>query len=109
MSGGPFLRLDVAGKGPGERIAAGLVDISVVVDAPPWMDIAVVELLVKGNVVATETAPFEVGPHRAELRAKVPLAAGDWAIAVTPRKKEMAPFYVRGIYPFAFTNPVMVE
>ncbi len=109
VSGGPFLRLDVAGKGPGERVAPGLVEISVVVDAPPWMDIAVVELVVKGKLVATETAPFEVGPHRAELRAEVPLAAGDWVIAVTRGRKEMAPFYVRGIYPFAFTNPVMVE
>lgn len=109
VSGGPFLRLDIAGKGPGQKVAAGLADIGVVVDAPPWMDVAVVELVVKGNVVATETAPFEVGPHRAELHAKVPLAAGDWVIAVTRGKKEMAPFYVRGIYPFAFTNPVFVE
>jgi hypothetical protein len=109
VSGGPFVRLAVAGKGPGESVPPGRTQVEVAVDAPPWIDVTVVELLVRGKVVETKSEPFEAGDHRATLRAEVDLRAGDWVIAVTRGERTMAPLFRRGVLPFAFTNAVFVE
>jgi len=109
VSGGPFVTLAVAGAGPGGEIAPGTADVAITADGPSWMDISSVELVVRGKVVARATAPFELGPHRAELKTSIPLATGDWVIAIARGESAMSPMFRRGVVPFAFTNPVMVR
>lgn len=109
VSGGPFVTLEVAGAGPGGSVSPGAADVVVTADGPDWMDLSAIEIIVRGHVVARETAPFEVGPHRAELRTRLTLDAGDWVIAIARGSSEMDPLFRRGVVPFAFTNPVFVR
>ncbi|MBL9020714.1 MAG: PHP domain-containing protein [Myxococcales bacterium] len=109
VSGGPFVTLEVSGAGPGDTVAPGTLEVVITADAPDWMDVSSLELLVRGRLVARESAPFEVGPHRAELRERVALEPGDWVVAVVRGEAPMAPLFRRGVIPFAFTNPVWVR
>src|SRR6185437_8484806 len=49
VSSGPFLRLAANGKGVGDTIPAGDATISILVDAPPWVDVSKVELVRRGE------------------------------------------------------------
>lgn len=109
VSGGPFVRLEVAGGEPGDTVAPGVLDVLVTADAPDWIDLSSLEILVRGRVVARGTAPFELGPHRAEVRTRISLEPGDWVVAVARGESPMDVLFRRGVVPFAFTNPVWVR
>ncbi len=109
VSGGPFIRFEVEGRGPGERVASGSRKATVEVDAPPWMKVTYIELLQKGQVVARAEGPFPAGPHAAELSTQVELRPGDWILAVAGGDKEIDALFRRGVVPYAFTNPVFVS
>jgi hypothetical protein len=109
VSSGPFIRLTAGGKGIGDTIGAGTVDISIEVDAPPWVDVDKVELVRRGDVIGTWSAPFAKGPHRFETHTDRPLVKGDWILVVARGTKPMSYLYRAGAKPFAFTNPIWVE
>ena len=109
VSSGPFIRFEAGGKGVGETVPAGEVDISLQVDAPPWVDVDRVELVRRGEVVGVWTAPFPKGSHRFEVRVKRPLHRGDWILAIARGSKPMSYLYRPNARPFAFTNPIWVE
>ena len=73
VSSGPFVRLEASGKGVGDTVAAGDADVSILVDAPPWVDVDEVELVRRGEVVGpveralpqgARTAPRSTLPRR---------------------------------------------
>lgn len=136
VSSGPFIRLTAGGKGVGDTIpAGGAVDIEIVVEAPPWVDVSKVELVRRGEVTDTwgpfeepEKAPEKLpkkkgakkpaapkpavppsGPRRVVVKATRPLARGDWIIAIARGSKPMSYLHRSGAKPFAFTNPIWVE
>ena len=109
VSSGPFIRLSVNGKGIGESVPAGDVEIALEVDAPDWVDVDKVELVRRGQVVSTWGAPFQKGAHRLEARVRKSLARGDWVIAIARGKKPMTHLHRPNALPFAFTNPIWVE
>jgi hypothetical protein len=135
VSSGPFIRLDVGGKGLGETVAAGEVEVSVVVEAPPWVDVDKVELVRRGEVMAVWNGPFGEEPekekeaakkkrgakaakeapkppppaHRFEIHTRRTFAKGDWVIAVARGSKPMGFLHRSGAKPFAFTNPIWVD
>ncbi len=109
VSGGPFVRLDVGGRGPGGSVPPGRVPVHVVVDAPDWVDVSSVEIVVRGRVVASASAPFELAPHRAGLQGTLELVRGDWVVAIARGQKPMTPLFRGGVLPLSFTNPVWVE
>jgi hypothetical protein len=109
VSSGPFVRFEANGKGVGETISAGDAAISILVDAPPWVDVGKVELVRRGEVVGEWSAPFAKGPHRAEIHVTTPLRKGDWILAVVRGDKPMSYLHRAGAKPFAFTNPIWVE
>jgi hypothetical protein len=125
VSSGPFIRFDVAGKGPGETVPPGDVDVSIVVDAPPWVDVDRVELVGRGGETLAEwTAASQAaaqatpgaqagaapqGAHRFEIRTTRTLRKGDWLVAVARGSRPMTYLYRPGARPFAFTNPVRAE
>src|SRR5262249_26045208 len=53
VSSGPFIVLTAGGKGVGESVPAGEVEIAIRVDAPPWVDVDRVELVRRGRVLGT--------------------------------------------------------
>lgn len=109
VTSGPFVRLDVGGLGPGERVAAGSHRVRVEVDAPPQVDVAWIELIKNGRSVAKAEAPFKPGPHRATLETTIELAPGDSVFATVAGAKEIETMFRRNMAPFAFTNPVRAE
>jgi hypothetical protein len=62
VSSGPFVRLTAGGKTVGDTVPAGEVEISVVVEAPPWVDIDRIDLVRRGEVIQTWTGPFGAAP-----------------------------------------------
>ncbi len=109
VTSGPFIRLDVGGRGPGQRVAPGRYRVRIEVDAAPYVDVSLLELVKSGKVVATASAPFSATAHRAELVTNIEVAAGDSLIAVATGSKEIEIAFRRGVMPFAFTNPVVVS
>src|SRR6185312_10281748 len=74
VSSGPFIRLEIGGKGVGETVPAGAVEVSITVDAPPWVDVDHVELVRRGEVVEGWTGPYKTekkSPHRFEMHPTV--------------------------------------
>jgi len=109
VSSGPFVTLEAAGQGIGETITPGTVEIVVRVDAPPWVDVAEVELIRRGTVIERWTEPFAQSGARFEARTQKPLAKGDWIIAIARGKKPMHYLHRPGALPFGFTNPIWVK
>ena len=109
VSSGPFIRLTAGGKGLGDTVAAGTVEVSIEVDAPPWVDVDRVELVRRGEVIGTWSGPFPKGPHRFEIHTDRALRKGDWILAIARGSKPMSYLYRAGARPFAFTNPIWVE
>lgn len=116
VSSGPFVQLEAAGKPIGSTIPEGPTEITVRVDAPPWVDVDRVQLIRRGAVMNEWRAPFAGdprGPTKAarhfEKQVKETLHKGDWIIAIARGTKPMAALYRRSAQPFGFTNPIWVQ
>jgi hypothetical protein len=108
VSSGPFVRLRVGGAEPGDETGPGEVEVSVSVEAPPWVDVSRVELVRRGEVVQAWTVKPSRAAVRLEATAEITLAPGDWVVAVVRGDAPMTPLERAGAKPFAFTNPVRV-
>ena len=122
VSSGPFIHLTAAGAEVGDSIDAGdAVDVRVHVEAPPWVDVDAVQLVRRGDVVATwrpVTAPLAPGAARPNTAAGVvrldetahlALKPGDWILAIARGSRPMAYLHRPGARPFSFTNPIFVR
>lgn len=123
VSSGPFIKLEAGGKGMGETIAAGeRVEVSVVVESPPWVEVDKVELVGRGGEVLMSWGPFDEakgaprpapkapeGARRLSLRTQRALAKGSYLIAIARGSRPMTHLHRAGARPFAFTNPIWVE
>ncbi|MBI4952648.1 MAG: CehA/McbA family metallohydrolase [Myxococcales bacterium] len=110
VSSGPFIDLRAGGKGLGETVPPGDVAVEVRVDAPAWLDLTLVELVVRGRTVHSWKVPPPSGdPHpRFVGRAVLPLVRGDWIVAKARGERANPHLYRRGAAPFGFTNPIWV-
>jgi hypothetical protein len=109
VSSGPFVVLTVNGKEIGDTVEEGEVDIRVRVEAPQWIDVDRVEVLIRGEVKHTWTGPFEAGGLRFDQTTTREVKRGDFVTAVVRGSKAMFYLYRAGARPFAFTNPVWVQ
>ncbi|MBI3073181.1 MAG: CehA/McbA family metallohydrolase [Deltaproteobacteria bacterium] len=114
VSSGPFIRLSVAGAGPGDVIElkkgaqAVEAQISLQVEAPPWIDVSEVEIVANGRTIfyrkvsgSSVVRLKESFTHRpARDTWYVAIARGAKGIPVLPRSR---------LKPLAFTNPVRVS
>lgn len=131
VSSGPFVTLRVGNAEIGDTTPAGEVEVSVVVAAPPWVDVSRVDLVQTGEVVhtwrrrtgeadakredqepaaiETDTRGFAEGVRRFE--AKLPRTAkpGDFFVVIVRGETPMKTLSRKDAKPFAFTNPVFVE
>jgi hypothetical protein len=110
VSSGPFVRLSAGGAEIGDEIAPGDdVAVHVQVEAPPWVDVATVELVRRGEVVAT-WQPRAGGAGapivRLDVAAHLSLHSGDWILAIARGRRPMTLLHRPGALPFAFTNPI---
>lgn len=109
VSSGPFVTLEAGGKGVGESIGEGSIEVTIRVDAPPWVDVDRVELVRRGDLIRVFTPPFPKGPHRFERKITETLRKGDWLVAIARGTKPMTFLYRPHARPFGFTNPIFVE
>ena len=87
VSSGPFIRLRANGQDIGSTIAAGPAEITVEVQAPPWVDVDRVELVRRGELLDVWTGPFTTGTKRFAVKVTEPLTKGDWILAVARGSK----------------------
>jgi hypothetical protein len=113
VSSGPFVRLSAAGAEVGDDVAPGDdIAVHVHVEAPPWIDVATVELVRRGETIATWHRPADrASPPvvRFDETAHVALRPGDWIIAIVRGDRPMTFLHRPGALPFAFTNPIRVR
>ncbi len=110
VSSGPFVRISAGGAEVGDEIAPGDdVAVHVHVEAPPWVDVATVQLVRRGEVVATWHPKPGTSIVRADETAHLPLHSGEWVIAIARGNKPMTWLHRYGAMPFAFTNPIWVR
>jgi hypothetical protein len=109
VSSGPFLRLEVGGRGIGEEAPAGDEEVHVVVDAPPWVEVSRVDVVVRGKTVQSWAAPFHAAPRRLDATFRASFKPGDWIIAVARGQKPMDYLPRAGARPLGFTNPVWIK
>ena len=110
VSNGPFVRLEANGQGIGASVPPGPVEISIAVDAPPWIDVDRVELVRRGEVLDVWTGPFAgTGSRRFSKKITETLTADDWIVAIARGTKPMKPLYRDGAEPFGFTNPIWIK
>jgi hypothetical protein len=110
VSSGPFVHLVAGGGEVGDTIAAGeSVAVQVHVEAPPWVDVATVELLRRGEVVQTWQPKTSSAAVRLDETIHLALRPGDWVVAIARGAKPMAFLHRPGALPFGFTNPVYVR
>jgi hypothetical protein len=109
VSSGPFLRMTAGGEDVGGSIPPGDVDVRVRAYAPAWIDVATVELLRDGQVVASWHPSTFASTLRLDATARVRLKTGDYVMAVARGAKPMSFLYRAGALPFAFTNPIRVR
>jgi hypothetical protein len=110
VSSGPFVHLTAGGGEVGDTIGVGDgVDVRVRVEAPPWVDVSTVQLVRRGEIVATWRPHATTDPVRLDVTARVALRPGDWVLAIARGDRPMAFLHRTGALPFGFTNPVYVR
>ncbi len=109
---GPVLRLTVDGKGLGETVvAAGAsVEVNVVVEAPEWMGLEFVRVVMNGEVIK-EFVPVASGAvARLDETFTAELQSDAWIVFMAGSslpEHEMEP--VSSKQPFSITNPVFID
>jgi hypothetical protein len=109
VSSGPFVTIEIDGRGPGESARSGEQEVHVIVQAPPWVDVSRVELVRRGEPLHAWVGPFAHGVKRLDARFRYPFAKGDWVVAIVRGERPMGFLARPGAKPFAFTNPVWIE
>jgi hypothetical protein len=108
VSNGPFIDVHAGTARPGDTIAAGEIALSILVDAPPWMDVSEVELRRRSGVVRRWKIAGKPRP-RLKVEATIAAQAGDWLVCIARGRQPMTQLYRSGATPFAFTNPIWVK
>jgi hypothetical protein len=120
VTSGPLVRLEVSGHSVGDAAPPGEDEVHVTVDAPPWVDVTRVDIVGRGGkALRSWTGPFggggsaagsdRTGVRRLDARLSIPLAAGDWVVAIVRGERPMSFLARPGAIPFAFTNPVWIR
>ena len=108
---GPFVTATLAGVPIGGFVApqaGGRADLKVKVQAPPWIGVARVELIERGEVVHTwDEVKGRDEVVRLEATHAVSIAKPTWFIVRVIGEGDMEPV-VSGTTPYAFTNPIWV-
>ena len=115
VSGGPFVTVDVGGKGMGEVAPApgGKATLAVRVQAPTWMPADELQVILGGTAVKTVTLDASTAdPNNPVVRYDGSLeltpTADTWVVVVVTGQGTLAPVS-RNDEPFALTNPIYLD
>jgi hypothetical protein len=111
VSGGLLMTvLGPRGERPGSTLSPGEHTFSVTVAGPSWIAAQELEVVVRGETVATEplAANGEGTGNRYQRDVTLTLAAGDWVVFHARGVGDLSPLHP-GKTPFAASNPIFVE
>lgn len=108
VSSGPFIRLRANGRDVGETVPAGDLEVEIEVQAPPWVEVDLVQLVRRGEVLREWRGDFGASNPRFRRREHIPLRPGDWIIALAQGSRPMTHLHRPDAVPFGFTNPIWV-
>lgn len=115
VSGGPFVTVDVGGKGMGEVAAApgGKATLAVRVQAPTWMPADELQVVLGGATVKTVTLDASTAdPNNPVVRYDGSLeltpSKDTWVVVVVTGQGTLAPVSSND-EPFALTNPIYLD
>lgn len=109
---GPFFTVSVGAAGVGDTaaVAAGQITATVSVQAPPYMDVDSIEIVVNGAVVATEAVAETTDIVRFDgtIDAPVPQGRDGWMI-VRVRGDQHHSQWASRRPSYAFSNPIFLD
>jgi hypothetical protein len=107
---GPTVFFTVEGQPLGALVRAKgrAVQAKIVVEAPSWIDVSSVTLVVNGR--ALKTFAVKGGTRRRFERTQaVPLACDSWMVVIARGARPDVTSQRKGVLPFAVTNPIWVD
>ncbi len=113
VSSGPWLEVDVNGKGPGETVkaAGSKVPLHVRVHAASWISVDSVEVLLGGN--GRRVRWLSVKEKKAALRfdqtIQLDVPGKTFVVVLVKGTKALPNTFTPNIKPFAFSNPIWLE
>ncbi len=122
VSTGPFLDVKVGSAIPGDTVSVSSesVDVSINIQAPDWIPVDEVRIIVNGEIVFSETIPQSSNVNRYSKTVNVALPSNDSYIVVECGATlnniangilpggDFSRIYP-GVQPLAFTNPVFID
>lgn len=111
LSCGPFLTIRADEAEIGDTLTTpGRVHLDVVVEAPTWMDVDVVEVIVDGRIVETVAVEATGGVVRFDdtIQLDVPAGSDGW-VAVSTRGDQRHGVWASNRPSFAVTNPIFLD
>lgn len=109
---GPFVTIEADGRSMGSTVTAegGAVDLAVKVQAPPWMRVDRVKIMVNGTEREDLRAQVAESrdPIRFEKTISLSVASDSWVIAIAEGDADLSPV-VLGATPLSFTNPIFID
>ncbi|MFA6449675.1 MAG: CehA/McbA family metallohydrolase [bacterium] len=110
VSGGPFIRFGINGKGPGELAEpeAGIFKMNVEVDAPSWMPLDSIAIYENGVMINKIPLYGETSVVRYSGDLTLKPAKDAWYIVAVFGSESLFPVYPENVA-FSFTNPVYID
>lgn len=120
VSGGPFITVDVRPEGqgtPGAEVGGELalpggaqnVDVAVRIQAPPWMDVARIQIYQNSSTpVQTVNVPASLNVVRYDDVITMPVSQDSWFVVYVEGDVDMSPV-LPGEKPMSFSNPIWVD
>ncbi|MEZ4223153.1 MAG: CehA/McbA family metallohydrolase [Polyangiaceae bacterium] len=110
VTSGPLLDVSVDGKGPGETVVTGgRAQVKVKVQAPKWVDVRSVEVLVNGRSAAYHIVPRGKSVLRLDKTFAFPVKEKGYVIVVAQGERGLPNASREATQPFAFSNPIWLE
>ena len=122
VSTGPFLDVKVNSSIPGDTVSVSSnnVDVSINIQAPDWIPVDEVRIIVNGEVVYKESVPQTDNVNRYSKTVNVALPSEDSFLVVecgATLENIAAGIFPQGVFakvypgvqPLAFTNPIFVD
>ena len=111
---GPFLRVTSSGYGLGDVAPArkGKLPLSIEVQAPAWMDVSKLTVILDGQPVLTQDLADTGDVIRFQKTLTIPVDRDGWVIVRVDGAKPMAPWVGDDrfkVYPIAVTNPIWID
>ncbi|HEX5062027.1 MAG TPA: CehA/McbA family metallohydrolase [Kofleriaceae bacterium] len=115
ISGGIYVTARLGNAGPGDSVtgAGSPMMVDVTIQAPTWIDVDAIDVVVDGSVVDTITVmPADADPNKPSTRwrGQIPVqvqASGGFVVIAAYGAKALDPIHP-GRIPFGVTNPIFV-